>query len=85
MSSCEYNNMMLKCQKNAPYHVFTFDIVGSSKMDKETRAKAQYKFRDLVLLNYKMIEYIEKKKKMKILVRPFNTTSVYEMGYCNNR
>lgn len=81
MSSCEYNNMMLKCQKTAPYHVFTFDIVGSSKMDKETRAKAQYKFRDLVLLNYKMIEYIEKKKKMKILVRPFNTTSVYEMGY----
>ena len=38
MSSREYNDMFLKCQKTAPYHVFTFDIVDSKKMDKETFA-----------------------------------------------
>ena len=81
MLSCEYNDMLLQCQKTAPYHVFTFDIVESKKMDNETRLKAQYKFRDLVLLNYKMIEYIEKKRNMKILVRPFDKTSVYGVGY----
>ena len=49
MSSREYNDMFLKCQKTAPYHVFTFDIVDSKKMDKETRNKAQYKMRALAL------------------------------------
>ena len=61
MSSYEYNDMLLKCQKTAPYHVFTFDIVDSKKMDQEERVNAQYKFAKLILLNYKMIEYIEKK------------------------
>jgi len=50
-------------------------------MDAGTRKNAQYKLRDLVLLNYKMIEYIEKKRNMKILVRPFDKNSVYEIGY----
>ena len=81
MSSFEYNDMFLKCQKTAPYHVFTFDIVESKKMDRETRQKAQYKMRELALLNYKMLEYIEKKRNIKILVRPFDTLSEYQIGY----
>lgn len=72
MSSYEYNDLFLKCQKTAPYHVFTFDIVDSKKMDNETRNNAQIKLRKLAILNYKLLEYIEKMKKTKILVRPFN-------------
>ena len=81
MSSFEYNDMLLKCQKTAPYHVFTFDIVDSKKMDRETRNKAQYKFRDLVILNYKLLELIEKKRNIKILVKPFNELSEYIIGF----
>lgn len=82
MSSFEYNDMLLKCQKTAPYHVFTFDIVESKKMDRETRNKAQKNLAKLATLNYKMLEYIEKKRNIKILVRPFDEVkSEYKIGY----
>ena len=81
MSSFEYNDLLLKCQDTAPYHLFTFDIVESKKMDKETRSKAQYKLRDLAILNYKMLEYIEKIKNIKILVRPYEGLSTKNIGF----
>lgn len=36
-------------------------------MDRETRNKVQHKLGDLALLNYKMLEYVGKKRNMKIL------------------
>lgn len=69
MSSFEYNDLLLKCQSTGKYHVFTFDIKDSKKMDEITRRKAQEKLFDLALLTYKTIEYKEKKDNKIILLK----------------
>lgn len=84
MSSFEYNDLFLKCQKTALYHVFTFDIVDSKKMDSETRTKAQYKLINLAILNYKILKYIEKKRNKKILIEPFNNLNQNRIGFSQN-
>ena len=81
MSSFEYNDMLLRCQKSGIYHVFTFDIVDSRKMDIDRWKIVQSKFRELVILNYKMIEYIEKKRGILILARPNGENKNYEIGF----
>ena len=81
MSSYEYNDMFLECQDNAPYHVFTFDIVNSKKMDNNSRRVAQEKLISLALLNYKVLEYVEKIRNRKILVRPFDDKRQNGVGF----
>ena len=48
----EYNDMFLKCQDTGKYHVFTFDIVGSKKMDDRTREIARQKLLKFITLFY---------------------------------
>ena len=79
MSSYEYNDLFLKCQNTAPYHVFTFDIVGSKKM--KDRNQAQKQLQKLALLTYKCLEQLEKEKGIKILVRPFYQPNASKTGY----
>ncbi|MBQ3020881.1 MAG: hypothetical protein IJD92_01495 [Bacilli bacterium] len=76
MSSFEYNDLFIKCQKYAPYHMFTFDIKDSKKMDKKTRLEAQYKLINLAKLNYKVLELIEKQTNKKILLRLENNSNI---------
>jgi len=52
MSYEEYNDMFLKCQDIGKYHVFTFDIVGSKKMDDRTREIARQKLLKFITLFY---------------------------------
>lgn len=68
MSTHEYNDLFLKCQNSGRYHVFTFDIVGSKKMEHKIRYDAQYKIMELAMMIYKIIEQKELKENKKILV-----------------
>ena len=68
MSSIEYNDLFLLSQETGKYHMFTFDIVGSKKMDKETRTKAQYKMIKLMKSIYQLLTEIQEKTKKQILV-----------------
>ena len=68
MSTHEYNDLFLKCQNTGIYHVFTFDIAGSKKMERKTRYDAQYKIMELAMMMYKIIEKKELKENKKILV-----------------
>ena len=68
MSTYEYNNLFLKCQDIGRYHVFTFDIESSKKMDNKTRMDAQVKLIKLMKGIYKTLEEIQKKTSKKILV-----------------
>ena len=71
MSTHEYNDLFLKCQKTGKYHVFTFDIEGSKKMTyngANERLEAQYKIFELAMMMYKIIQKKELKENKKILV-----------------
>ena len=68
MSSIEYNDLFLLSQETGKYHMFTFDIVGSKKMDKETRTKAQYKMIKLMKSMYQLLTEIQEKTRKQILV-----------------
>lgn len=68
MSTHEYNDLFIKCQTTGKYHVFTFDIKGSKKMEITERAQTQYKLIELNLMMYKMIQEKEKTENRKILV-----------------
>ena len=68
MSSFEYNDLFIKCQKYAPDNMFTFDIKDSKKLDKKTRLEAQYKLINLATLLYTKIKTKEIKDKKRILV-----------------
>lgn len=64
MSTYEYNDLFLKCQDTAPYHVFTFDIKNSRKiMDGEVKIKSL----KLISMIYKAIQKKEKEENKKIL------------------
>ena len=81
MSTFEYNDLFLKAQEIGQYHVFTFDIIDSKKMDSIKRKEAQKKIIELIYLIYDSIKYLEVIKNQKILVFendfiygfPFNT------------
>ena len=68
MSSIEYNDLFLLCQDTGKYHMFTFDIVGSKKMDKFTRKNAQYKMIKLMKSMYQLLTEIQQKLGKQILV-----------------
>ena len=55
MSTPEYNELFLNCQSTGMYHVFTFDIKDSKKMEPSDRLKAQYKLLELDMMMYKTI------------------------------
>lgn len=89
MSTSEYNDLFLKCQDTGKYHVFTFDMVGSSKFRTEgknnERLDAQIKLMYLNALMYKLIQIKELEENRKILVFeegfvscPFPATNPYE-------
>ena len=68
MSTCEYNDLFLKCQDTGKYHVFTFDIEGSKKMDNKTRYNAQVKLIKLMRCIYSILKEIQLKIGKNILV-----------------
>lgn len=68
MSTHEYNDLFLKCQNTAPYHVFTFDIKGSKKMNYKTRSIAQIKLLKFITLMYNTIYRKSLEENKKILV-----------------
>lgn len=55
MSTHEYNDLFLKCQSYAPYHVYTFDIKDSKKMEAITREIARQKLLKFITLMYNKI------------------------------
>lgn len=68
MSTFEYNDLFLLAQDIGKYHVFTFDIVGSKKMDNKTRYDAQIKSLKLINGIYNVLSELQEKLKRKILV-----------------
>lgn len=72
MSTSEYNDLFLKCQDTGKYHVFTFDMVGSSKFRAEgkynERLAVQIKLMELNMLVYRLIQKKELEENKKILV-----------------
>ena len=60
MSTFEYNDMFLLCQDTGKYHVYSFDIEGSKKMDNKTRYDAQIKLIKLMTSIYSVLEEIQK-------------------------
>lgn len=68
MSTFEYNDLFLKCQKTGLYHIFAFDIVESKKMNPEKRLDAQFKIIELILMVYRKIKKKEIEQNKKILV-----------------
>ena len=68
MATIEYNDLFLLCQDTAIYHMFTFDIVGSKKMDGNTRKIAQEKIIKLMRSIYQVIYEIQEKTGKRILV-----------------
>lgn len=67
MSTFEYNDLFIKCQDTAPYHMFVFDIEKSKEMDNETRLKAQYQIIDLAITIYRKLQIKEQEENKKIL------------------
>lgn len=86
MSTFEYNDLFLLAQDTGKYHVYSFDIEGSKKMDGNTRRDAQVKLIKLMKSIYTAIEEIQKKTGKKILVFedgfvPFDAgLPLYEFG-----
>lgn len=68
MSTFEYNDMFLLCQDTGRYHVYSFDIEHSKKMDSKTRCDAQIKLIKLMKSIYSILEEIQEKTGKKILV-----------------
>ena len=66
MSTYEYNDLFFKCQNTGLYHVFTFDLVNSKKL--QNRNDIQLKMIKLILMVYKNIQEKEKISNKKILV-----------------
>lgn len=84
MSTYEYNDLFMKCQKTGKYHVFTFDIENYKKIN--DIASAQYKLIELNIMMYRMIQEEETKQNKKILVfengfSEFGEYRLSEFGY----
>lgn len=83
LSTNEYNDLFLKCQKTGMYHIFTFDIVNSKKMTESDRYDAQFKLIELNLMMYRLIQEKEQKEKRKILVFEDGFTKLGELRLNN--
>lgn len=68
MSTFEYNDLFVLSQDSGRYHVYTFDIVNSKKMDAEVRKIAQEKLIKLMMSIYQLIGEIQEKLGIQILV-----------------
>lgn len=64
MSYTEYNNLFSRCQENAPYKMYAYDIVDSKKIKDRLMVKKLY---DLIDLVGQKIHLIELKNEIKIL------------------
>ena len=60
MSYKEYNDLLVKCQKNGKYRVFTIDIVNSSNMNAEERINIEYSLINIIERIYQDIKMLEK-------------------------
>ena len=64
MGYSEYEDLFIKCQDTAPYHMFLYDVVNSrNELDNRTRSKIL----ELLFNVYERIQRIEKKENKKIL------------------
>lgn len=68
MSSFEYVDLFLKTQTSGRFHMFTFDMVNSKKMDSCARWLAQQQMINLMLKIYNHIKGIEIETNSKILM-----------------
>jgi len=68
MSSCEYNDLFLKCQNTGKYQIFIFDIVNSKLMEPSKRKFVQRKLCELAEEMYQRILIIERNTGKQILV-----------------
>ena len=75
MSAFEYNDLFLLAQETGKYHVFSFDIEGSKKMDSKTRYDAQLKLIRLMKSIYAVIEEIKVGITALRYILPIKTTS----------
>lgn len=78
MSTLEYIDMFTERQNKGNYHMFSFDIICSQKMEPETRKQAQIKMIKLMNKIYNEIKQIEKISKTKILVMNIDGIVPYE-------
>ena len=78
MSSFEYTDMFIESQDKGKYHMFVFDIVGSKKLDFETRRKSQIQMEELMNKIYNEIKQIEDLSQTKILVMDIDGIVTYE-------
>ena len=69
MSYTEYYDLFDKCQSNAPYHLFVFDLVGSKKIYAQEDYTYLSKISLLIDTLYKKIENLEKIQNRQILHR----------------
>jgi len=81
MSTNEYNDLFFKCQNNAPYHVFTFDIKDSKKMDYRPREIARQKLLKFITLIYNKIYIKGIEENKEILISKPNYGF---LGECSN-
>lgn len=68
-SSSVYNDLLLKCQRNGKYRVFTFDIKESTKMPVLKRRVAQYQIKNLIERTYRDVEQLQTSLNTKILLK----------------
>lgn len=59
MSSFEYYDLFLKSQNNGEYHMFTFDLKDSKKMNSNDRLDAMYKMRHMLKDIYNYLKEVE--------------------------
>lgn len=84
MSTYEYNDLFFKCQSDGIYHIFTFDVKDSKKI--EDRNDVNLKLINLITLVYKKIQEIELQQNKEILVfekgfTHYGETKLMEFGY----
>lgn len=89
MSTFEYNDLFVLSQDSGRYHVYTFDIVNSKKMDAEARKIAQEKLIKLMMSIYQLIGEIQEKLRIQILVFDDNfvtyDSGLHLNGFCMKR
>jgi len=76
VSTYEYNDLFFKCQSNGIYHVFTFDVKDSKKI--ENGDNVNLKLINLITIIYKKIQEIELQQNKKILVFEEDFTHIGE-------
>ena len=81
----EYNDLFIKAQENkSKYRLFTFDIIGSKKMNKTDRLIAQYDIRFLIERVFFDISELEKVLNKPILIKEPGFGSVFDVNVIND-